>query len=182
MCRASVLFLCWFTATITYYGLGFSAGDMAGGLYANSIALSAVDIPGNLLYAIFANRPSFGRRYTQAVFFGLGGFCLLVVPVAKAAFGYVFAPEVAKGFAIAGKLTAAGVFNGVYVYAAEIFPTTVRSTGLGCCNIFARVGGILAPQALQLGPDTMAALFGGLAVASGVATLMLPETLGRVLE
>lgn len=70
----------------------------------------------------------------------------------------------------------------MYVYAAEVFPTTVRSTGLGCCNIFARVGGILAPQALQLGPDTMAALFGGLAVASGLATLLLPETLGRVLE
>lgn len=29
MCHASVLFLCWFTATLTYYGLGFSAGDMA---------------------------------------------------------------------------------------------------------------------------------------------------------
>ena len=45
-----------------------------------------------------------------------------------------------------------------------------------------QIGGILAPQALQLGPDTMAALFGGLAAASGVATLLLPETLGRVLE
>ncbi len=70
----------------------------------------------------------------------------------------------------------------MYVYSAEIFPTPVRSTGLGCCNIFARVGGILAPQALQLGPDTMAALFGGLAIASGLATLLLPETFGRVLE
>lgn len=29
LCHASVLFLCWFTATLTYYGLGFSAGDMA---------------------------------------------------------------------------------------------------------------------------------------------------------
>jgi len=29
MCHATVLFLCWFTATLTYYGLGFSAGDMA---------------------------------------------------------------------------------------------------------------------------------------------------------
>ena len=125
------------------------------------------------------------------------------------------------------------VCAGVYVYAAEVFPTAVRSTvsdheyercrqthhhdhhhhhrqfvywwlacvscfsqtclvvvvvvvwrvqGLGCCNIFARVGGILAPQALQLGPDTMAAIFGGLALGSGLATLLLPETLGRVLE
>lgn len=73
-----------------------------GGLYANSIALSAVDVPGNLLYAIFANRPLFGRRFTQAIFFALGGVCLLVAPVTKAVFDYTLAPEAAKGLAIAG--------------------------------------------------------------------------------
>ena len=60
----------------------------------------------------FANRPRFGRRYTQAVFFGLGGLCLLVAPVLKAVVGYTLSPTAAKGLAIAGKLTAAGVFNG----------------------------------------------------------------------
>jgi hypothetical protein len=45
----------------------------------------------------------FGRRFTQSIFFGLGGLCLLVAPVTKAAFGYTLAPEAAKGLAIAGE-------------------------------------------------------------------------------
>ena len=51
----------------------------------------------------FANRPLLGRRLTQAIFFGLGGLCLLVVPVTKAVFGYTLDPEAAKGLAIAGE-------------------------------------------------------------------------------
>lgn len=103
MANAAVLFLCWFTATLTYYGLGFSAGDMAGGLYANSIALSAVDVPGNIMYAVFANRPWFGRRRTQAIFFGFGGCCLLVAPIAAAA-GHPLPSQALRGLAIAGKV------------------------------------------------------------------------------
>ena len=131
---------------------GYSAGDMAGGLYANSIALSVVDIPGNLIYAALADRPFWGRRRTQVrsllnmlvcrlqndhrcqsqvLLFGVAGVCLLIGPIAKALTGRSISAGMLKGFAIAGKLCAAGFFNGVYVFAAEVFPTNVRSTGLG---------------------------------------------------
>ena len=36
--------------------------------------------------------------------------------------------------------------EGVYMFAGEVFPTDVRGTGLGMCNVCARIGGILAPQ------------------------------------
>ena len=129
-----VLFLSWFTATLVYYGLGYSAGDMTGGLYANSIALSAVDVPGNLLYAVLADREYWGRRRTQVLLFGMAGATLLLGPLIHALSGHTLSPGLLKGLAIAGKLCAAGFFNGVYVYAAEIFPTPVRSTGLGACT------------------------------------------------
>jgi hypothetical protein len=74
-----------------------------------------------------------------------------------------------------------GLFNGVYTYTAEIFPTSLRSSGLGLCNVFARCGGILAPQALQLGQTQMSLAFACLALLSCGATLLLPETLGRAL-
>jgi hypothetical protein len=43
--QTAALCLCWFTATLVYYGLAFSAGKLSGGLYVNNAALCAVDIP-----------------------------------------------------------------------------------------------------------------------------------------
>ena len=39
----------------------------------------------------------------------------------------------------------ASVYQVVYIYTAEIFPTNVRSVGLGFCSMFARFASILVP-------------------------------------
>lgn len=49
------------------------------------------------------------------------------------------------GLAMLGKFAITCSFSIIYVYTAELFPTTVRSLGLGLCNMMARVGGMLAP-------------------------------------
>ena len=176
-----VQFLCWFTATLVYYGLGYSAESIAGDVFVNSMALSAADIPGNLLYVLCADSPRFGRRGTQVLFFVVGGVCL-VIPQCFTLVGAPLPAEAARWLAVAGKLVFSGSYTGIYVIAAEIYPASVRTTGMGCCLFFARAGGVLAPQALQLDPDKMAAGFGVLGLASGLATLLLPETLGRALD
>ncbi|NWV91667.1 S22AD protein, partial [Machaerirhynchus nigripectus] len=52
--------------------------------------------------------------------------------------------------AIIGKFTATTTFSTSYVYAAELFPTIVRQTGVGLCSTTARVAGILAPLIIPL--------------------------------
>jgi hypothetical protein len=62
--HAAIQCLCWFTVTVLYYGLGYSAGSMAGDLYYNAALLAVADIPGNLLYSALADRP----RWVQPSF------------------------------------------------------------------------------------------------------------------
>ena len=37
------------------------------------------------------------------------------------------------------------IFSVVYVYAPELYPTTVRSIGMGLASMMARIGGVAAP-------------------------------------
>lgn len=44
-----------------------------------------------------------------------------------------------------GKAAISLCFNGVYVYTSELFPTSARSSLVGACSMFARIGSILSP-------------------------------------
>ena len=37
------------------------------------------------------------------------------------------------------------LFQKVFVYAVEVFPTVIRNVGLGSASVWARIGGIIAP-------------------------------------
>ena len=53
--------------------------------------------------------------------------------------------------AMAGKFCVTGTFGIIYVYSAEVFPTVVRSSGVGTASVFARLGGAVAPYVGSLG-------------------------------
>lgn len=64
------------------------------------------------------------------------------------------------------------------LFSAEQFPTVVRGVGIGFCVVVSRVGTMLAPYLLLLGPHAPC-FFGVAALVSGLAALLLPETLGQ---
>ncbi|NXM04901.1 S22AD protein, partial [Tyrannus savana] len=83
--------------------------------------------------------------------------------------------------AIIGKFTATSSFSVSYVYAAELFPTVVRQTGVGLCSTLARVAGILAPLIIPLDKYHRAipmAIFGSIPVLVSLFCILLPETRG----
>ena len=45
-----------------------------------------------------------------------------------------------------GKFFITAAFANVYIFTAELFPTVVRSIGVGSGSFWARVGGVIAPQ------------------------------------
>ncbi|NWU80755.1 S22AD protein, partial [Onychorhynchus coronatus] len=83
--------------------------------------------------------------------------------------------------AIIGKFTATATFSTSYVYAAELFPTVIRQTGVGLCSTTARVAGILAPLIIPLDQYHRAipmAIFGSIPVLVSLSCILLPETRG----
>ena len=87
---------------------------------------------------------------------------------------------------IPGKFGASAAFALVYLYTAEIFPTPIRASVLGICSMFAKLGGILAPQvAIYLPIVTKSVqapmiLMGSCALLGSVVSIWLPETLGSL--
>ncbi|TGZ53019.1 Uncharacterized protein DBV15_00561 [Temnothorax longispinosus] len=85
---------------------------------------------------------------------------------------------------MAGKLCITMAFGTVYVYTAELFPTTLRHSLLGICSMTGRVGSILSPQTpllAQIMPSLPLILFGSMGMIAGVLSLIFPETLGTKL-
>lgn len=74
----------------------------------------------------------------------------------------------------------------MYAYTPEVYPTALRTTGMGAASATTRIAGILAPSlgAMLLGVSIPVALgtFAGAYGLSGLAALALPyETRGQPL-
>ncbi|XP_060062849.1 solute carrier family 22 member 3-like [Ylistrum balloti] len=181
--RTFLLFFLWFTTSIGYYGLTFQITSLAGNKYLNFFIGAMVEMVAyvGVIYII----KKFGRRKPLAFYFLLGGACCILAGVIPFAGTGEDISKASTSFAIIGRFGMGGVFSVIVLYTSELYPTVIRSIGMGCCFFLTRVGGLLAPQILLLGDYTHKSVpiifFGVLAVIGGFATLVLPETLGRKL-
>ena len=85
-----------------------------------------------------------------------------------------------------GKFGVSSSLAVMFVYTAELFPTSMRNTAVGTCSLFARIGGMLAPQVVSLGSLCFQSLplgiMGVTSLIGGILILaVLPETLGKLL-
>ena len=70
----------------------------------------------------------------------------------------------------------------VYLITTEMFPTVFRGTVFGIANIFARLGGILAPIIDGVAKDSFMYIFGTLGILSAFSSFLLRETKGEVMS
>ena len=120
-----------------------------------------------------------GRRLTLCLAMVTGGGACLLIQVLSS-----LAPSLIQSLALLGKLCLASSFTVVYIHSGEIFPTTVRNSGMGLVSVAARVGGIMAPFIVSLGefiPHLQFTVLGVMSLMGGLLNLRLPETAGRQL-
>ncbi|XP_038075652.1 organic cation transporter protein-like [Patiria miniata] len=170
--KTLILWVDWFVVNMVYYGLSLSTSALGVDDYLAAFVFGAIEIPSNLFCWYVMNR--FGRRITLVAFYIFGGvFCLITI----------FIPLGAARAAVAllGKFAISAAFSHIYIYSLEIYPTIIRSIGMGTSSMVARVSGILCPIILNLGKywePLPLCVFGGSAIIAGVLSLMLPETMG----
>merc|ERR1712216_530245 len=121
-----------------------------------------------------------GRRLTLIIAFSLMSFFLLCL---MAVHNRVWWETIAI---FCARACANCAFTVVYISTGEMYPTAIRSTGLGTASAMARIGGFAAPfvSAVLFDASEIAALlvFAIIAGLTAVVAFELPETGGASLS
>jgi putative MFS transporter len=173
--RTLLLSIIWFSLSLGYYGIftwlprifilqGFTFIQS----YRYLILLALAQVPGYMLAAYLVER--IGRKVTLAAFL-----------VSSALFSYLFAiaatPALIVGGAMLLSFSLLGAWGALYAYTPELFPTAVRTTGIGWASAMARAAGILAPYlgGVLLTVSLLLALsvYAAFLVIGSIATLLM---------
>ncbi|XP_037813576.1 organic cation transporter-like protein [Lucilia sericata] len=164
----------WLNVCAVYFGVSQYISKLAGNIFLNVAIGGFLGMPGTII-CVFMTK-YLGRRLTLIISNFISAIGLLVI----AMFQHLSSVLVVS-FATMGLVGAAITFPNVYLYAGEIFPTVVRSNGVGMCSFFGRVGSMLAPFISELA-DLYGFLppliFGVVSLVGAVLTFILPETRG----
>jgi len=169
-----VMFVNWIVVTLGYYGISMSSANLSGDPYVSFILSAVVEIPAYIIAPIIMD--IWGRKPYVA-------FSMILAGAACIPAGFTTGGA-QTALVLIGKFGAAGAFGILYLYTVELYPTEIRSTGLGFCSMMARIGGIAAPQVAIFLPSVTfkelpliimgaSTLFGGI-----ISLIFLPETLG----
>ncbi|MDO4262688.1 MAG: MFS transporter [Deinococcus sp.] len=183
--RTLLLGAVWFGLSLGYYGI-FSwlpsflkAGGMdLGQVYRTTLLLALAQLPGYALAAYLVDR--IGRRATVSGFLALG---------AVGAYLFLSAGSPQSVLATSALLSFAllGAWGAVYAYTPELFPTRLRSTGMGLMSSTARAASLISPSVgallltgnLSVALTVFALCF---AIAAACAWAIGTETRGQQLD
>ncbi|CAK8681468.1 unnamed protein product [Clavelina lepadiformis] len=172
------LMYAWFTNSVVYFGITLNTGNLSGDFFVNNAINAALGAASKFVCLPFLNKV--GRRFIHAFMIFLAGCGLIASVVVNYFAGN---DQILKTLGLVLTFVAMFGVNGsysvLYALTSELYPTELRTNGLGIGIISSRIGSILAPYILNLQyeiywlPNT---IFGVLGTICAVLSLLLPET------
>lgn len=147
--------------------------------YMDLLWTTLAEFPG--IFATIFVIERFGRKHTMAVQFVIFSGCV----------GFLFICTKNRAFLTVTLFLArgiiAGVFQAAYVYTPEVYPTPLRSVGVGTCSAMARFGAMVTPYIAQVLMQSSLLLamtvYGVSALMAACACFFLPiETKGKEMK
>jgi len=179
--RTLVSWYAWFVNAMVYYGVSFSTPTLGGNMYLNFFLSSIIEIPAN--YVSIWAMGKFGRKKALIYF-----MILAAIASIGAVLFTMYDPGNDKCYAagriimaLAAKFFVFISFSAVYVYSAELFPTTIRNIGMGSSTSAGRIGSFTSPYIVHLTrvhPLLPYGIMGTNALLASVLCMTLPETSG----
>ncbi|KAK7028086.1 hypothetical protein SK128_018211 [Halocaridina rubra] len=172
------LYVIYLIVNMVYYGLSLSGGTLSENPFVFMVLSGLMEIPAYSVTVPIVSR--FGRKLPTWVSFLLSGIALLAI--APTPTNYVWT---IVSLAMFGKLAISTAYSILMFYSTELFPTEVRSRGLGTSFMMSRIGSIVSPFIIEiLGsayPWAPSVVYGGTAFLACLVTIFLPDTLGKAL-
>ncbi|CAL1269580.1 unnamed protein product [Larinioides sclopetarius] len=167
-----IITFCWMANIMSYYGLQLNISNLAGNEFINFFLLGIAEIPGYLSSWFFMER--FGRRWCSVT-----GFLLTGVVCMMSAIEFPYNDIVCS---MLGKYFAALTFMATYQQSSELYPTVVRSLGMGMSSTVAMLVTLVVPYIVYLsiyGRAIPFIIIGGCGIVAGILATFLPETLNE---
>ncbi|KAJ9128747.1 hypothetical protein P3X46_034519 [Hevea brasiliensis] len=149
-----LLWVLFFGNTFVYYGIVLLTSEIrtvqdkcsstalltenlqADSLYTDVLITSFAELPGILLSVVIVDR--FGRKPAMTIMFILAWVFLLPLVSSQSAI-------LTTGLLFGARMFSMGTFTVACIYAPELYPTSVRSTGAGVASAIGRIGGMVCP-------------------------------------
>ncbi|KAH8365191.1 hypothetical protein KR084_005775 [Drosophila pseudotakahashii] len=167
----------WLVVCMVYYGTAQYVSKLGGNIFISNLIAAAVGVPGTCLCVLLTKY--LGRKLTLLLSNGCSALGLILLACLSTQ-----GEMVRVACATIGLFGASVTFPNVYLYGGELFPTVVRSSGVGLCSMIGRVGSIVAPMIVDLdeyGLWIAPLIFGAFSLLAMVGTLFIPETRGAPL-
>ncbi|WP_127568751.1 MFS transporter [Paenibacillus xylaniclasticus] len=138
-----MLWVLWFTVVLSYYGMflwlptvmvlkGFDLVKS----FQYVLIMTIAQLPGYFTAAYLIERA--GRKFVLILYLLLTAVCAIL-------FGSAETTAMLIGSGIGLSFFNLGAWGAMYAYTPELYPTAIRSTGVGMAASFGRVGGIIGP-------------------------------------
>lgn len=137
------LWILWFTVVFSYYGMflwlptvmvlkGFGLVKS----FQYVLVMTLAQLPGYFTAAYFIEK--FGRKFVLVAY-------LLLTAVSAIWFGNASSEGMLIAAGVCLSFFNLGAWGGMYAYTPELYPTAIRSTGVGLAASFGRFGGVIGP-------------------------------------